>query len=406
VNPQLDLYRRPIVAHQHEGSGCSILALAPQEWDGQWVNRQQLLSRIGRHHRVLYSTGGWFVWDRHSDAWRQSSIRGCIGARDNVWVDEPPRYLMRWPRITAWDKAVMRLQALRWKTWIKEQNHRPFISQICHPKFFPYVDMLKPDRLVYHVYDRYDRMPGWTQKWEYYERELLKQAHLVFCASDAMAAALREKVPRNVRILPNAADSEAFSAASTDGAAEPPDLAQIPHPRIGWIGSLHPQVDYALVKVLALRNPSWHFVFVGHKVSFPDSRDEQQYAECRELSNVHFLGYKHYRVVPSYAVNMDVNMMCYRVSDRTWIEANSPLKLHEYLAAGLPVVSADLPAVQPFRHVVRIARGIHDWKTAIQEALTTGGSGTAAERMAVAAANSWDARAGELTGWLQSLVRQ
>src|SRR5450759_4284903 len=73
----------------------AILALAPQVWNEQWVNRQQLLSRIGRHHDVLYSTGGWFVWDRAADAWRTAAICGRIDAADNVWIDESPRYLMR-----------------------------------------------------------------------------------------------------------------------------------------------------------------------------------------------------------------------------------------------------------------------------------------------------------------------
>jgi hypothetical protein len=43
---------------------CRLLALAPNSWDGQWMNRQQILSRLGAHHDVLYSTGAWSVWDR------------------------------------------------------------------------------------------------------------------------------------------------------------------------------------------------------------------------------------------------------------------------------------------------------------------------------------------------------
>ena len=38
---------------------------------------------------------------------------------------------------------------------------------------------------------------------------------------------------------------------------EPPDLAAIPHPRIGWTGSLHPQLDYGLIATLAQRRPDW-----------------------------------------------------------------------------------------------------------------------------------------------------
>jgi glycosyltransferase involved in cell wall biosynthesis len=262
--------------------------------------------------------------------------------------------------------------------------------------------MLKPDRVVYHVYDQYDHMPGWNSALERDERLLLRRADLVFCASELMAQALREKVDRTIEVLPNAADVDAFFAA--EGAPEPVDLATIPRPHIGWTGSLHPQIDYALVAALATRRPDWHFVFVGNKVAAIDERAEDEYRKCASLDNVHFLGYKRHSEVPAYVLGMDVNAMWYRLSDETWIKANSPLKLHEYFAAGHPVVAADLPSVRPFSSAVRIAAGPDEWERAIQEALTTGGPGTAAQRKAIASENSWDARARTLGQWLAHLA--
>src|SRR5687768_884837 len=95
----------------------TIVALAPQDWHGQWVGRQQLLSRIGLCNPVLYSSGGWFVWDRVTADWRNSPLLGRIAASDNVWLDESPRWLMRWPRVRPLDSAIMRLQARRWRAW-------------------------------------------------------------------------------------------------------------------------------------------------------------------------------------------------------------------------------------------------------------------------------------------------
>jgi len=381
----------------------AILALAPQVWHEQWVNRQQLLSRIGRHHSVLYSTGGWFVWDRASDDWRRSAFFGRMENTDNVWVDESPRYLMRWPRVPIVDQLVMRSQVRRWSKWLKKQGGGPLIGQICHPCYAPYLDLLKADYVVYHVYDQYDLMPGWTSELEDLERRLLRRADLVFCASPMMAQALAQKVPRHIEVLPNGADVGVFFDAATRPAQEPPDLAAIPHPRIGWTGSLHPQLDYGLIATLAQRRPDWHFVFVGNKVKLTEDRAEQEYLRCRELKNVHFLGYKHRRDVPSYVAGMDVNMMCYRLSDQTWIKSNSPLKLYEYLAAGRPVVAANLPSVESLSDVVRVAEGVDDWQAAIEDALTTGGCGTPEQRRAVALENTWDKRAQTLNAWLAEL---
>jgi glycosyltransferase involved in cell wall biosynthesis len=152
-----------------------------------------------------------------------------------------------------------------------------------------------------------------------------------------------------------------------------------------------------------MRRPDWQFVFVGNKVQYVEPRSEQEYLACRRLQNVHFLGYKRHVEVPQYVLGMDVNIMCYRMSDETWIKANSPLKLHEYFAAGRPIVAADLPSVQPFLDILSVARDVDGWQVAIEEALATGGRGTPERRKAIAAENSWDARAQLLEHWLMNL---
>lgn len=379
-----------------------ILALAPQVWHAQWVNRQQLFSRLGRRHTVLYSTGGWYVWDRASDAWRHSSLGGRVVPSDNVWLDESPRWLMRWPRFHVLDQVVLRAQARRWVRWLERDGAKRFIAQICHPAFAPFLQFMRPSHVVYHVYDQYELMPGWTREFDEAERALLHRADLVFCASHMMAEALRRKVARKIEVLPNGANVDAFFEAAR-ARQVPADLAAIPHPRIGWTGSIHPQIDFGLITGLARRRPGWHFVFVGNKVRFEDPQVENEYQRCAALPNVHFLGYKPHDMVPPYVAGMDTNMMCYRLSDETWIKANSPLKLYEYLAAGRPVVSVSLPSVCELTNVVMIADGIDAWELAIEEALQRGGRGTPDQRRAAAAGNSWDRRAEVLEGWLTAL---
>jgi glycosyltransferase involved in cell wall biosynthesis len=155
---------------------------------------------------------------------------------------------------------------------------------------------------------------------------------------------------------------------------------------------------------LALRRPQWQFVLVGDPSPQPDARAEIDKALCRSRSNIHFLGGKPIDHVPSYVAKMDVNMMCYRLADQDWIRAIYPLKLHEYLAAGLPVVSADVPSVRPFASTVRIATGVDEWEQALNDALIGGGQGTTAQRQAVAADNSWDQRVATLGQWLSAMV--
>src|SRR6266571_2407542 len=76
----------------------NVIALSPNFWSGQWMNRQYLLTRLGRHHNVVYSTGAWTVWERATAPWKRAGILGRAAPSDNVVVEEPPRFLLRWPK--------------------------------------------------------------------------------------------------------------------------------------------------------------------------------------------------------------------------------------------------------------------------------------------------------------------
>lgn len=385
-------------------SPLKIIVMAPNSWTGHWVNRQQLFSRIGRKYPVLYSTGGWFIWHRSSPDWKKASLLGSFSSHDNVWVDHSPRFLMRTPKWSWLNDNVFRLQVCRWKKFLHHYGNGPLIAYIFHPLFLPYVKRINADYLVYHAYDLYTHTPGWDMTLENAECELLRIADLVIASSEQIADALREKVNREVMVLPNGADVAAFDREMNNATVQSEDLIAIPHPRLGWTGSLHPQIDYRLIFELARRRPDWNFVLVGRVVACADDRADAERAQCQSLPNVHFLGSKRVDEIPHYLSYMDVNLMLYRLSDRSWINSGYPLKLHEYLAVGHPVVSADVPSVRPFSGVVRIAKGIDDWQLAITDALENGGTGSRDERRAVAAENSWDHRSDLLEEWLTKLV--
>jgi glycosyltransferase involved in cell wall biosynthesis len=384
-------------------AGMRIIGLATNPWDGQWVNRQQLLSRIGRRHAVLYSTGGWFTWDRHSSEWRKAPLLGAIRDSDSVWIDEPPRLLLRSTRFPIADRAVIAMQITRWQRWLAAQGKGPVITHVFHPAFAEYAHRIGAAALIYHPHDWFERMPGWNERQAAAENRLLGLADLVIAPSEALARELERRAGREVRVLPNAADVPRFVAAARAGAQLPPDLAAVPAPRIGYVGQVHPNLDLALVRALASARPEWHFVFVGAKSSQRDETFDREVTACMRLPNVHFLGAKTQAEIPAYTVNMDVNIMCYRL-DHGWVRMGYPLKLHEYLASGRPIVSVDLNLLQPFQHVIRIVHERADWEGAITDALATGGPGTPARRMEAARGNSWDDRAVQLEGWMKALT--
>jgi len=224
----------------------NIIAMAPNAWDGPWMNRQQLLSRLGSQHNIIYSNGLWSVWDRDQTAWKAASVNGSFRAQDQVLVDHPPKFLLRWPRFSALDHLAMRMAARRWRRMhSRVKNHTrvknaPRVAYLFHPQFYPYAKKIQPDFVVYHAYDMLNLMPGWNRETEEQQRALLAMADLVVASSDVIAEELAEISGKPVEVLPNGADFDTFCGAATEGCSEPDDLVNVPHPRIGYVGSLNP----------------------------------------------------------------------------------------------------------------------------------------------------------------------
>jgi glycosyltransferase involved in cell wall biosynthesis len=124
----------------------------------------------------------------------------------------------------------------------------------------------------------------------------------------------------------------------------------------------------------------------------------------RGLPNVHRLGQKPYALLPAYCRGFDVGIIPFRKSDLT-LRAN-PLKLREYLAAGLPVVSTSLPEVARYRGLVHLAEGTDGFTQAIARALGERSPASDRARAAAMEAESWEARVAEIEGHIDRTARR
>lgn len=378
---------------------CRLLALAPNAWQGQWMNRQQILSRLATNHAILYSTGPWSIWDRDTQGYRGSPVGGRFTESDGVTIDASPRWLLRWPTVPAYDRIVQQLAAHRWRRQLARMGTGPVVAYLFHPAFLPLALAARPDHVVYHPYDLFRSMPGWTPAMAQLEEQLLRAADAVIATSEPTRAALQPESTTPVHCVPNGVDRQLY----LDRDDQPPvdALSGIPRPRIGYVGSLNRKVDLALIVRLATREPAWQFPLIGPLGSF-DAETSAALAKLRQLPNVHLLGPRERGQLRDCMASLDVALMCYRTG--TWMDSAYPLKLHEYLASGPPVVSTDLPTIQPFASVVARARNEDQWHAMIQDALRDGIPGTRAERRAVAAANTWEHRVTDIAAILATVL--
>jgi O-antigen ligase/glycosyltransferase involved in cell wall biosynthesis len=165
----------------------------------------------------------------------------------------------------------------------------------------------------------------------------------------------------------------------------PDDLASLPGPRLVFVGGIDDRVDFELVSEVARLRPEWSIVLIG----------PQLYVDAAERlgnrANIHLLGPRSYGELPGYLQAADVCLIPYR--DTAWARACNPVKTLEYLAAGRGVVATDLPAVQQYRPLVKIATTAPGFVAAVEATLAEESPEQAAIRRAAANGVSWEDRA-------------
>jgi glycosyltransferase involved in cell wall biosynthesis len=235
------------------------------------------------------------------------------------------------------------------------------------------------------------------------QRDAVHDADLLIATTADIADALPPSHGRRAHVLANGVDYDRFIAAANSPC--PAEIADIPRPRIGHCGVINRKLDYGLVEEIALRRTDWHWVFIGPEWGLSPTGDADTIASyhawqrCRRLPNVHHIGLQPPEKFIPCLHHMDVNVICNR-TDGGWWQAAYPLKFHEYLATGRPIVATPIRSLQEFTGVSAFVTGVDSWIDALEHAIENGGVGTSEARRAVARRNDWGVRVDEFESLL------
>jgi glycosyltransferase involved in cell wall biosynthesis len=405
----MDAVKNAIHGNKHKWfPKVPIIAFAHHPWnEPQWMNRQQLLSRLGkRGWPVVYSTGALDIWQRKSSIWKISSLFSNYHMQDNVTIFNSGKILPRWKTSPLLDRFAIKFHVDQLKRASGITGNGDFICLCFNPIFWPYIDALKPSIVVFHAYDNYAKQGQWNSERQVELEKLVTRADLITASSKGIANSLPVSGQQKAKVLENGVDTDLF-LANTELTC-PSDLHLIPHPRIIYTGTINRKVDLPLITHIAKIRPDWHWIMLGRFEKdelIADAYQKQSVNQLSSLTNIHFLGEKSRLEIPSYLANVDVTAMCYRSSGDGWWNDGSPLKMHEYLSSGKPVISSPLETVLPFSKVVAIARTPDEWLVEIQDALVNSGVGTIKARREIASKNSWDERVNLLENWIMQLLK-
>jgi glycosyltransferase involved in cell wall biosynthesis len=234
------------------------------------------------------------------------------------------------------------------------------------------------------VYDCHDRLAGFrnmAREIVDYERDTVAASDLVVCSSTRLAEELQRAYPGaagRVVLVRNGVDAAHFAGVNRERRAGPVVA--------GYIGALDYWFDTAAVEHAARRHPEWQFVLIGRV-------EHSSVLRLQHLPNVKLEGEVSYGDLPRQMARFDVGLIPFRINELTL--ATDPIKLYEYLSAGLPVVSSPLPEVERFGDLVWLARTPEEFSGAMERAVAEGRS-MAARFHHAAQRENWDARAAEL----------
>jgi glycosyltransferase involved in cell wall biosynthesis len=254
---------------------------------------------------------------------------------------------------------------------------------------------LDEEMLIYYCVDEYTAFTGVASGLKEIEEELFKKADMVVVSADKLFES-KAKYNKNTFVIRHGVDFAHFQKSLYESTKIPDEIANLPRPIIGFHGLLADWVDYDLLAKVAEHFKEGSVVAVGKTTV--DA--EKVIKKIQGIPNVHLLGRKPYADLPAYCKGFEVSLNPFAINELTL--AANPLKVREYLAAGLEVVSTAIPEVE-ILEMCRIGRDHDGFIKEIEEALANPRSRQ--EISESVRAEGWEARVDELREIMFNLKR-
>jgi glycosyltransferase involved in cell wall biosynthesis len=378
-----------------------IIAFA-KDWHEDPTSNHHVLRELAKTRRVLWLNSIATRTPKLSSGRDLGKIRrklgefarGPVNVENDLWVMSPLAIPLPGNETAATiNRTVLRttIRALRLRLGIGNFQLWTFL-----PNTAPYVGTLGEEAAIYYCVDEWSMFSYLNREQTVAaERALLGKVDAVFAINNALAEAKRKVNPRTF-VSPHGVDHTLFSRALAADTVEPADIASLPHPRLGFYGTLQDWVDFELIAHVARVRPHWQIVLIGQQLA--------DVSAIASLPNVHLLGQKKHDELPAYCKAFDVGLIPYKIDERmTFV---NPLKLREYLSAGLPVVSTPVPEVARFSNLARVAATKEEFVTACEQALKEISPEQRRARSEAMKNETWSARVAQVSKTIDEMAQR
>ncbi|MBV5330447.1 MAG: glycosyltransferase, partial [Chlorobium sp.] len=268
---------------------------------------------------------------------------------------------------------------------------RQIVSLVDHPFWLDVASVLPNSRLVYDCMDHHEGFGNNSQSLLQLEKRLLNEAELTVTTSTWLENAIASHAKRHA-LIRNAGEYAHFSKI-------PESIYRDSQGRrvIGYYGAIAEWFDLDLVEAVARLHPDCSVLLIGADTANAKSR-------LAKVPNVTFTGEVPYSELPHYLHGFDVCLLPFKVIPLTL--ATNPVKAYEYLGAGKPIVSVDLPEMAQFGELVYAAAGKDAFLAAVSSVLSQPEPDSLIQqRKAFAQGQTWQHRVEALIQQAESAAR-
>ena len=219
-------------------------------------------------------------------------------------------------------------------------------------------------------------------------------ADVIFCSSRTLFESKAASYP-NTHYSPHGVEFELFRFSASEKMPVPSDISEIDGPKLLFFGHLsYDWVDTELLRKVAEQRPDWNIILIGRYSLDP--------GEFSRHNNIFILGERDFEDLPSYCAHCDIGIIPFVDSDL--VRNCNPLKLYEYLSAGLPVVSTAIPEVQYLENdCIRVSTSETEFVAECEHLLSTFSTKRSAELSNSMSGASWESRVANITQILEGL---
>lgn len=315
----------------------------------------------------LYRSGGKWSLDHHLYTYVPGAI---LAPARRALLDSIKLYEL-------WNKGT--IPSLKYK--LKQNGFADvdllFIDCI-HFNMLPY--MIQAKKVVFRIADRMDAFAEASTMTNRLVSRMVSRADCTIYTASSLQEYVLSMRAKNACYIPNGVNFLHFKQGDSH---IPEEYHAIPPPRIIYVGAMEEWFDYTTLEYLAKKMPAASFVCVGNAMKIQD--------KIAPMDNIFFLGRKKYEELPRYIKNSNVGLIPFWLKqNKKLIDHINPLKLYEYMACGLPVVSSAWQELEVLQTPAKLYYSKEEALLLLKDALRE--HSDPEQYIGYAARNTWDDR--------------